>query len=82
MPTTPYCGALHLVLCNVQQCVQTNLVLSVGVQPGSKLPEDKARWFFQQFVIAVDYMHGLNICHRGIAFLIKQMCRVWSVSLL
>ena len=30
------------------------------------LPEEAARWFFQQLVLAVDYCHSLGIAHRDI----------------
>jgi serine/threonine protein kinase len=29
-------------------------------------PETDARWFFQQFIIAVDYCHRLGIANRDI----------------
>ncbi len=30
------------------------------------VPETDARWFFQQFIIAVDYCHRLGIANRDI----------------
>lgn len=28
-------------------------------QPGCRLPEDSARWFFQQLIIGMDYCHKM-----------------------
>ena len=36
-----------------------------AVQLGG-VPETDARWFFQQFIIAVDYCHRLGIANRDI----------------
>ncbi len=30
------------------------------------VPEADARWFFQQFIIAVDYCHRLGIANRDV----------------
>jgi serine/threonine protein kinase len=40
-------------------------------------PEDEARWFFQQFIIGLDYCHKMGIANRDIkvhhqAFLTTQ----------
>jgi serine/threonine-protein kinase SRK2 len=29
-------------------------------------PEDEARWFFQQFIIGLDYCHKMGIANRDI----------------
>ncbi len=29
-------------------------------------PEDEARWFFQQFIIGLDYCHRMGIANRDI----------------
>jgi len=33
-------------------------------RPGSCLAEDEARWFFQQLICAVDYMHHKEVVNR------------------
>ncbi|KAI7844334.1 hypothetical protein COHA_002132 [Chlorella ohadii] len=54
----------------------THLVLSMEYAPGGDLfryvaarrglPEDEARWFFQQLMIAVDYCHRMGVSSRDI----------------
>lgn len=39
------------------------------------LPEDEARWFFQQVAIGVDYCHRLGIAHQDIKLEVHS-CRM------
>lgn len=38
------------------------------------LPEDEARWFFQQIAIGVDYCHRLGIAHQDIKLEVRSCC--------
>jgi serine/threonine protein kinase len=35
-------------------------------EPNSRMSEDKARLYFQQIIMAIDYCHKLNILHRDL----------------
>jgi serine/threonine protein kinase len=43
-------------------------------------PEDEARWFFQQFIIGLDYCHKMGIANRDIKVCpMASMCSFHAV---
>lgn len=42
------------------------LTLAMPVMQHMGCPEDEARWFFQQFIIGLDYCHRMGIANRDI----------------
>jgi serine/threonine-protein kinase SRK2 len=66
----------HVIALREVFLTQRHLVLVMEYAPGGDLfshvrargglPEDEARWYFQQIAIAIDYCHRLGVCSRDI----------------
>jgi serine/threonine protein kinase len=42
------------------------IIIFLEDEPGSKMTEEKSRYYFQQIIMAVEYCHSLKIIHRDL----------------